>query len=298
MAGGLALLAFPKSASAADPAFASVAIRRNLVSMGRVLHPLRRHRFSIEARFDWSLALVWSWPAEALAPLCGPGLELDTYEGHGFVALALVKTRRLRPKGWPEWSGSDFLLAGYRLFVRHATREGRRLRGLKILGGGADSWRMVLLGSLLTHYRYRHLRIRAEETPGRLEIEAGGGHDLHLVAETEAGAVGDPPAGSVFPDLRTARRFAGPMPFTFDYEPETHSMIRVEGRRAEWRPEAVRASLFRNSFFDEPPFAEIGPGRLANAFLVRDVAYEWSRGIVEPIGDGIDGRPDNRFAHR
>lgn len=264
--------------------------------MSRLLHVLRRHPLAVEAFFDWSLAVVWSWPAEALAPLCGPGLELDTYEGHGFVALALVKTRRLRPKGWPEWSGSDFLLAGFRLFTRHTTREGRRLRGLKILGGGTDSHRMVLLGSLLTHYRYRHLRIHVEETPNRLEIVASGGHDLHVVAETENGIAGIPPDGSVFPDLRTARRFAGPMPFTFDYEPETRSMIRVEGVRAAWHPEPVRARVLRNSFFDEGPFAGLGPGRLANAFLVRHVAYGWKRGIVESIEGGIGGRPDNRCA--
>jgi Uncharacterized conserved protein (COG2071) len=243
----------------------------------RVLHLLRRHHLHIDAHFDWSLAIVWSWPAELLESLCGPGLELDTYEGNGFVALALVKTRSLRPTGWPTWTGNDFVFAGYRLFTRYTTREGRRLSGLKILEGGADSWRMTALGLLLTHYRYRHLQIEVDEGADRLEIAASGGHRLHVIADiSPEHEPATPPPGSIFPDLRTARRFAGPMPYTFDYEAETDSMIRVEGVRKAWRPR-------ENSFFNEGVLATLGPGRLANAFLVREVDYQWRRGIVERI---------------
>ncbi len=247
-------------------------------------HLLRRHLLPVEARFDWSLAVVWSWPTSELESLCGPGLELDTYEGSGFVALALVKTRQLRPTGWPGWCGNDFVLAGYRLFTRYTTPEGRRLRGLKILGGGADSWRMTMLGSLMTHYRYRRLSIQTSETPDRLEITTSGGHELHVLAETAPDKTPvAPPADSVFPDLKTARRFAGPMPFTFDYEAETHSMIRVEGVRREWHPVPVNVEVHRNSFFEEGPLAALGSGRIANSFLVRDVPYSWKRGIVEKL---------------
>ncbi len=249
------------------------------------LHLLRRHPFAVEAFFDWSLALVWSWPEEALVPLCDPGLELDTYAGQGFVAIALVKTRDLRPQGWPRWMGSDFVLVGYRLFTRYRTREGRRLRGLKVLGGGADSRRMVAMGTIFTQYRYRHLRVHLEEGPDRLAVAAEGGHEFQVIAETGGERPLAPPPGSIFPDLRTARRFAGPMPYTFDHEPETNAMVRVEGVRTQWQPVPVRVEIPRNSFLEQGIFAEIGPGCLANAFLVRKVAYSWKRGVVEALGD-------------
>lgn len=248
------------------------------------LHLLRRHLIPIEAHFDWSLAVVWSWPQERLRSLCGPGLELDTFEGNAFVALAIVKTRALRVKGTPEFCGRDFILAGYRLFTRYTCPEGRKLRGLKILGGGADSLLMTCLGSLATHYRYRKLRIEIEESGERLNFSATGGHRILLSANLDHESQPEtPPEGSVFADLCTARRFAGPMPYTFDYEHETHSMIRVEGVRREWHPRPVNVEIVENSFFDSGVFAGLGPGRLANAFLVRDVDYEWRRGIVERI---------------
>ena len=54
-----------------------------------------------------------------------PGLELDTYGGYGFVALALVQTRALRPAGVPRALGQDFLLAGHRIFVTFRSPGGR-----------------------------------------------------------------------------------------------------------------------------------------------------------------------------
>jgi hypothetical protein len=39
------------------------------------------------------------------------------------------------------------------------------------------------------------------------------------------------PAGSPFSSVREARRFAGPLPFTFDYEEQTHSIVAVYATR-------------------------------------------------------------------
>ena len=87
-------------------------------------HLLQRHPFAVEAHFDWTLVLTYALPAATLRPLLPPGLTLDEYDGQGFVAVALVQTRRLRPAGWPTWSGQDFFLTGYRVFTRF--RDGRR----------------------------------------------------------------------------------------------------------------------------------------------------------------------------
>src|SRR4029078_5867292 len=63
-------------------------------------HPLfrlRRHPVPARARLEHCLVLCYARPARALAPLLPPGLTLDTYGGHGFVAVAMVETRDLRP---------------------------------------------------------------------------------------------------------------------------------------------------------------------------------------------------------
>lgn len=248
-----------------------------------MLHLLQRHPFPVVAHFDFSLVLTYAFPRELLTPLLPPGLELDTHGGLGFVAVAMVQTSHLRPAGLPQALGQSFFLAGYRIFTRFRNRAGRRLRGLKILRSDTDSRLMLRAGNLLTHYGYRLARVACRRESDTLAIGAvtpGGAADIAVAASLEK----DPrlPLDSPFADWREARRFAGPLPFTFDYEPQTHSMIVIEGVREHWQPRPVAASVTRLAFFDHPPFQKTTP-RLASAFFVENIPYRWRRGIREPL---------------
>ena len=79
---------------------------------------LKRHSFPVIARFERVVAVSFAFPEATLSPLVPQGLEIDAYEGLGFVTAALVWTHGLRPAGFPEFLGQDFFLAGYRIFTR------------------------------------------------------------------------------------------------------------------------------------------------------------------------------------
>ena len=76
------------------------------------LENLRKHPFSVVARFERVVAVSFAFPETVLRPLVPNGLEIDTYEGLGFVTVAMVWTKRLRPAGFPAFLGQDFFLAG------------------------------------------------------------------------------------------------------------------------------------------------------------------------------------------
>jgi hypothetical protein len=86
------------------------------------------------------------------------------------------------------------------------------------------------------------------------------------------------PAGSPFKTLRDARRFAGPLPFTFDYESQTHSIIAIRGVRERWEPRLVDVDVRQANFFNHGPFRRAKP-ILASAFYVQDIPYRWERGV-------------------
>ena len=251
-----------------------------------MLHQLKRHPWTIAAHFDWSLALVFAVEPNSAAGLLPPGLEPDLYDDNAFVAAAMVQTRRLRPTWAPPFLDNDFLLAGYRVFVRCRQPDGRRWRGLYILGSETDSWRMTWLGRALTHYGYQHRTMNVVKTASLLEISAQdrtGNETLGvraLLEETDR-----LPAGSPFPDLSTARRFAGPMPFTFSHEPQTNRLLVVEGARQHWQPRPVSVEIRRCAFFERPPFSQAGLPALANAFYVENVDYRWKPGRLLPALD-------------
>jgi len=245
---------------------------------GTVRARLRRHPVPIRATLRECVTLTYAIPADILRPLLPPGLELDTVGDQGFVAVALVQTERLRPDGLPAPLGGDFFLAGYRVFARFRTPDGRTLRGLRILRSDTDRTLMALGGNLLTHYNYHRCRAAVVTAPDAIRFtihtpDAAG--DLDVIVDRHGASL---PPGSPFASVRDARRFAGPLPFTFDYEEETHAIVAIEARRTNWRPAPVDVHVNRLTFFDQPAFKDCVP-RLAAAFYVRDIDYHWLRGV-------------------
>ncbi len=104
--------------------------------------------------------------------------------------------------------------------------------------------------------------------------------DLHVIADLAG--TRSLPEGSPFADFRQARLFAGPLPFTFDYERETHSIVMIEGVRENWKPQPVGVRVLKATFFDTPPFDRFRP-ILANAFHVENISYRWRRGVREAL---------------
>jgi hypothetical protein len=242
---------------------------------------LQRHPIPMTCHFEHCLVITWALPAEILGPLVPPGLELDTYDEHwGFVVIALVQTRRLRPAFLPAWAGSDYALTGYRIFVKHRDETGRTRRGLHILRSDTDSRLMKLGGNLLTHYRYRRSAIDISAVARQLVVRIttrSAEADLDVTARLDDQPA-PLPASSPFRSERDARRFAGPLPWTFDYERQTSSIVMIRGRRSQWRPNQVAVEVTTCGFFNQAPFSTAGP-RLASAFHVADLDYGWDRGV-------------------
>jgi uncharacterized membrane protein YphA (DoxX/SURF4 family) len=265
-----------------------------------VLSRLRRHPIAMQARLRDCLTLTYVLPPDVLRRLLPPGLELETYNGHAFMAVALVQTESLRPAGLPQQLGQDFFLAGYRIFTTFTPASGKPMRGLRILRSETNRTRMVAGGNLLTHYNYHRCTASIEVSGDRIHVttrSADGLGDIDLTADRKNDAL---PAGSPFPSVREARRFAGPLPFTFDYEEETHAIIAINGRRTNWRPAPVTVDVRRMSFFEQPMFRGCTPV-LAAAFHVRDIDYRWERGVHYPLaaaGDIVRPQPERQPAAR
>lgn len=238
---------------------------------------LKTHPFPVEAFFEHSLVLTFAVPKAELAALLPAPLLPDTFaDDWGFLAVALVQTRQLRPKGFPAWLGQDFFLIGYRAFVRYPSPTGKRLRGLYILRSETDKARMTILGNLFTHYQYHTVDIAQQHAAGRLRIESQRA-GFHVTLAPPAPEVALPP-GSPFASWAEARRFAGPLPFTFSADAAAGRMLIVEGVREHWQPQPVAVESYRAGFFEQLGFSQL---RLANAFAVRNIPYSWKKGRTE-----------------
>ena len=178
---------------------------------------LKNHPFAVEAHFEESIVLTFATPKEELLKLIPEGLSLDTFQDKwAFIAVALVKTKNLRPKGFPSSIGQDFFLIGYRIFVRYKTVSGKNLRGLYILKSETDKKQMTLLGNILTHYNYSTTDISQVNKENIKTIFSAKSNFKISIDSTDKDAV--LPAESCFLEWKEARRFAGPLPHTFSID--------------------------------------------------------------------------------
>ena len=247
-------------------------------------HTWQRHPFPVRAFFRHTLVLTYAVPQESLLGLLPPGLIPDTHRGFGLVAIAMVQTRALRPACLPPLLGRDFFLSGYRVFAKYRMSNGHTLRGLRILRSDTNSQLMRVMGNLLTHYNYQEAIVTVREEPERLEIDVrtpNGVADLRVDADLSIHPA-PLPVDSPFKSPAEARRFAGPMPFTFDYEAQTHSIIVIEGVREEWKPQLATVEVLENTFFMQPHWRGVKP-ILASAFYMTNVPYLWRRGVRYPL---------------
>lgn len=238
---------------------------------------LKNHPFVVQAFFESSLVLTFAVPKNKLENLIPECLELDVFDKTwAFIAVAFVQTKNLRPKGFPEFFGNDFFLAGFRIFVRYTNNQGKRLRGLYILKSETNKMKMSILGNIFTHYKYTHTDIKFQHSTEKIIILSKKSN-LDIEISLSDSTI-DLPINSPFKDWKEAKRFSGPLPFTFTYNKKTKKVLIIEGVRKDWIPKPVEVIRSNIGFINQQAFNGI---ILANAFILENIPYLWEKGKIE-----------------
>ncbi len=238
---------------------------------------LQDHPFAVEAFFESSNVLAFAVPKEELQDMIPDCLELDLFgDKWAFIAIAMVQTNNLRPKGFPKFMGNDFFLIGYRIFVRYTNAAGKNLRGLYIIKSETNKKKMEFLGNIFTHYHYTTTDISINKN-GKETLVSSKKSDFEVKFK-EAGESAALPKNSPFASWKEARRFAGPLPFTFTYDAEKKEVLIIEGVRTNWIPEPLEVEHFRFHFLEQLSLHGLV---LANAFTIKNIPYYWKKGKKE-----------------
>lgn len=239
---------------------------------------LKNHPFAVAAYFKRSTVFTFAIPKEQLQPMIPECLQLDTFDDtYAFVALAMVETKNLRPKGFPAFMGNDFYLMGLRIFVRYVNNQGKRLRGLYIIKSVTDKRKMELVGNIFTHYNYTTTDVTETQTGEIVNVHSNESKidiEWQYLSEDDAQI----PIGSPFTEWSDARRFSGPLPFTFTYNADTKQVLIIEGVRQHWKPQPIRVNRIGLPYLDTLGLHDY---KLASAFVVEDVPYYWNKGKME-----------------
>jgi hypothetical protein len=135
---------------------------------------------------------------------------------------------------------------------------------------------MELMGNIFTHYNYTTTDITQLDHETTKEIHSVNSNFKITIDSTEEQI--SLPEHSPFANWKEARRFAGPLPFTFTYNKEIKEVLIIEGVRQNWTPNPVKVIDYNFEFISS---LNLGAPVLANAFIIKNIPYYWKKGIKE-----------------
>jgi hypothetical protein len=147
---------------------------------------------------------------------------------------------------------------------------------LYILKSETDKKKMELMGNIFTHYNYTTTDIQQIEEIDNKKISSN--HSKFKVTISKDEDTIPLPQQSPFADWKEARRFAGPLPFTFTYNKTTKEVLIIEGVRENWTPTPVKVLDYHFNFLNE---LQLENAILSNAFVIKNIPYYWKKGKIE-----------------
>lgn len=252
----------------------SLAILANQTIIPHSLASIKYHPFKMKALFRYCYIFTFSIPIKKAESFLHKGLKADSFNGeHAFYTIAIVDTKNLRPAFFPKFLGGSFVLIGHRIFVRLKAKTGKVYRGLQILKSETDSLRMKIIGNFFTHYNYEKSNIQFIRNLSSLEIiNKDSGFKVKIDNSSKEPKL---PKESPFISLKEAKKFAGPMPFTFSHLVGDNKLLTVEGKRQTWQVNPIAVQSLTMPDFALEHFPE---AKLASAFKIENVDYNWQKG--------------------
>jgi uncharacterized protein YqjF (DUF2071 family) len=232
-----------------------------------------KHPVPMRTTFRDCFLVNFRMAPETLASVLPPPLQPDTYDGKAFLSVVIADMERMRPAFVPSVLGITYQQVVCRAVVRCGSQ-----RGVYFLRSDADNPLMVVMGNLLSFFRFHQARI-VRTKGGRLhhfdlvaDVEDRG--DIHATFDVEHGSR-TVPASSVFPNIDTAQRFLVELYTAFRPSAVGQRVSSVDISRGEWNITMVDAPRARFDLMDDNALFPAGSTHLDSVIYVEDIEYFW-----------------------
>ncbi len=230
--------------------------------------------FPVKAWFDCFILLIYAVDKEKAEALLPYPLQHDSHKGKAIMAAAFVKTRKFRPAFLPGFVGTSFSMVGYRHMASFTKEDGKSIRGLKIIESASSNALMAKSGNRITQYKFTYNPLEIKKEADRIILQ-GDGINIKARAAIENAKL---PPGSIFENWQYARKFAGPLLYTFELEAQKNKVVVTEGSRHGWTPKPLEIDKASLDFFEKSPYAEMNP-ILSAAYIVENIPYRWEKAV-------------------
>lgn len=252
----------------------------------------QKNPLTMRGRLEKCWLFTFRTPADAVAGLIPPSLDLITRGGFAFWNVVVCEISGLRPRGVPAWAGLRYRHVGYRLHVRHRN-NGASIEGLYFLRSDCDSRLVAAAGNQLTDFGFHRADIRIGGSDSLTEIAIlSPDMPAHAVLDHTVPVALGP--DSPFDSIYQAKAVLKYKPFGLSPSAGGRTnIVAIVRDEAAWRSKLVHVREQDWAFFrDQPVTPEI-------CYEVEPIDYQWNRGRIVGASDS-DSHPhppqDSPFA--
>lgn len=248
--------------------------------LSRLAEATPKHPLPMRTMFRDCFLVNFAMAPETLKRILPPPLTPDLFDGEAYLSVVIADMERMRPAFLPAVCGITYQQVVYRAIVRHGER-----RGVHFLRSDADHPLMVVMGNLLSFFRFHNASITRTTGGGLHSFDLVAGRDepadIHATFDVGRARGGITP-GSAFPSMVEAQRFLVELYTAYRPAPDGRRVSSVDIERGAWNIRMVEATRACFDWMNGSSLFPAGSTRLDSVIYVEDVPYYWHTVKHEP----------------
>src|SRR5258706_1984333 len=211
--------------------------------------------------------------AEVLARVLPAPFRPKLMGGFGVAGICLIRLKRIRPRGFPQFMGISSENAAHRIAVEWDD-DGAVREGVFIPRRDSSSRLNVLAGGRVFAGIHHHAHFAVEETSDHFSIGIDS-DDGRTHVRIEASVAPALPRASVFGDVEQASEFFRGGSLGYSPSAEAGRLDALELHSLDWKVEPMAVERIESSFFDDRARFPAGAICFDCALLVGGVGHGW-----------------------
>ncbi len=208
--------------------------------------------------------------AEVFSKIIPPPFSPKIYKGKAIVGICLIRLKKIRPKGMPEWVSISSENGAHRIAVEW--QEGNEKKeGVFVPRRDSSSVFNMVAGGRLFPGKHYHAAFDIKEENNNYQIAFKSSDDTSISINADLADIFDP--SSVFETLENASAFF--QGGAVGYSPNGNKYDGLELRTSNWKVQPLKVNEVHSSFFENETLFPKGSVRFDNALLMTEIEHEW-----------------------
>lgn len=208
--------------------------------------------------------------ADIVKKIIPPPFSPKLCKGKAIVGICLIRLKKIRPKGMPEWISISSENGAHRIAVEW--QEGNEKKeGVFVPRRDSSSLLNAIAGGRVFPGKHYHAVFDVKEENSNYQIAFKSSDDTSI--SINADLASDLAPHSIFETLENASAFfeAGAV----GYSPNGNKYDGLELRTTDWKVQPLAVNEVHSSFFENEELFPKGSVKFDNALLMTEIAHEW-----------------------